>query len=525
MIKIIGMFKTLINYSNFIESMTKTALIILDGWGHGKKDASNAIFNANTPNIDALYKTSLNTELRTDGEYVGLPKGQMGNSEVGHMNLGAGRIVYQDLVKINNDIESKKIQKNSILLEAINKAITKNKPLHIMGLLSDGGIHSHISHLKAICDTAIANNIKHIFIHAFTDGRDCDPKSGKYHVSNFLAYAKDKNISIATITGRYYAMDRDKRWDRTATAYNMLIRGEGKKTTDLIKSLEESYVNNITDEFILPIVSVDNHNEPIAKIQSEDIVICFNFRSDRCRQIVTALTQVDIPQYLINSLDIDLYTMTNYDDLFEGVDVLYPKTNIKNTIGEVLANAGATQLRIAETEKYPHVTFFFSGGQEQEFDREYRIMIPSPKVATYDLQPEMNAKKVTEAYLSEIQNKKPDFICLNYANPDMVGHTGDFNAVTKAIEIIDNCVGDIVKESKRQDYVVIIIADHGNAEFMINPDGSPNTAHTTNKVPCFIINSKYTKIKIGSLRDIAPTILQIMNINAPKEITGKKLLN
>ena len=519
------MFKTLINYSNFSANMTKTALIILDGWGHGNQEDSNAVFNAKTPNIDNLYKTALNTELHTHGEYVGLPKGQMGNSEVGHLNLGAGRIVYQDLAKINNDIESKKIQQNSILLESINNAKKKNKPLHIMGLLSDGGIHSHSSHLKEICNTAIKNNIKHIFIHAFTDGRDCDPKSGKNHIADFLEYAKDKNISIATVIGRYYAMDRDKRWDRTSIAYNMLTRGQGNKTTNLIETIEASYIKDITDEFITPIVSVDKDNEPIAKIQSEDVVICFNFRSDRCRQIVTALTQVDIPQYLIKSLDIDLYTMTNYDDLFKGIGVLYPKTHIKNTIGEVLANAGATQLRIAETEKYPHVTFFFSGGEEKEFKGEYRIMIPSPKVATYDLKPEMSANKVTEAYLTEIKNKKPDFICLNYANPDMVGHTGDLNAVTEAIETIDNCMGKIIKESEKEGYILIILADHGNAEFMINPDGSPNTAHTTNKVPCFIVNSKYKSIKTGSLSDIAPTILQIMSIHIPEEMNGKKLLS
>ena len=504
--------------------MKKTALIILDGWGHGKKTTSNAIFNAHTPTIDRLYKDSLNTELRTDGEYVGLPEGQMGNSEVGHLNIGAGRVVFQDLAKINNDIDSGKFHTNSSLLEAINKSKEKNKAIHIMGLLSDGGIHSHSTHLKAMCDTALKNKVKHIFIHAFTDGRDSDPKAGKKYIADFLEYAKDKDISIATIIGRYYAMDRDKRWDRTTLTYNLLVRGQGHQTTNPLKAIEDSYKNNISDEFILPIVVTDVQKKPIATINAEDIVICFNFRSDRCRQIVTALTQVDIPQYQINSLDIDLYTMTNYDETFQGIKILYPKKNIKNTIGEVISNAGLTQLRIAETEKYPHVTFFFSGGSEKEFAGEYRIMVPSPKVATYDLQPEMSAEKVTDSYINEIQNKKPDFICLNYANPDMVGHTGDLKAVIKALETIDSCVERIIENSIKADYTLIIIADHGNAELMINEDGSPHTAHTTNKVPCFLINSNYQSIAKGSLCDIAPSILKIMDIDIPDDMTGKTLI-
>jgi len=505
--------------------MKKTALIILDGWGHGKKTTSNAIFNAHTPTIDKLYKNSLNTEIRTDGECVGLPEGQMGNSEVGHLNLGAGRVVFQDLAKINNDIDSGRFNTNKTLLEAINTSKKKKRALHIMGLLSDGGIHSHSSHLKAICDTALQNKVKHIFVHAFTDGRDSDPKAGKKYITDFLDYAKDKDISIATIIGRYYSMDRDKRWDRTALAYNMLVHGQGNRTMNPIKAIEDSYNNNISDEFILPIVIVDKDTQPITTLQSEDILICFNFRSDRCRQIVTALTQVDIPQYQTNSLDIDIYTMTNYDDTFEDVKVLYPKKNIKNTIGEIISNAGLTQLRIAETEKYPHVTFFFSGGEEKEFKGEYRIMVPSPKVATYDLQPEMSAQKLTEKYINEIKTKQPDFICLNYANPDMVGHTGDFDAVVKALQTIDACVEKIIDTSIEEDYTLIIIADHGNAELMINNDGSPNTAHTTNKVPCFIINTDYQSIGTGSLCDIAPTILKIMGIDIPCEMTGNSIVN
>ena len=505
--------------------MKKTSLIILDGWGHGNKTISNAIFNAHTPTIDKLYKTSLNTELRTDGECVGLPKGQMGNSEVGHLNIGAGRVVFQDLLKINNDIENGQFNTNETLLEAINTCNKKDRALHIMGLLSDGGIHSHSSHLKTLCDTALKNKVKHIFVHAFTDGRDSDPKAGKKYIADFIDYAKDKQISIATIIGRYYSMDRDKRWDRTTLAYNMLVHGQGNKTMNPIKAIEDSYSNNISDEFILPIVIVDKDDNPITKLQSEDILMCFNFRSDRCRQIVTALTQVDIPQYQTNSLDIDIYTMTNYDETFEDVSVLYPKKNIKNTIGEIISNAGLTQLRIAETEKYPHVTFFFSGGEEKEFKGEYRVMVPSPKVATYDLKPEMSAQQVTEKYIHEIKTKHPDFICLNYANPDMVGHTGDLNAVVKALETIDNCVEKIIDTSIKEDYTLVIIADHGNAELMMNNDGTPHTAHTTNKVPCFIINSDYQSITPGSLCDIAPTILKIMGINIPIEMTGKSIVS
>ena len=504
--------------------MNKTALIILDGWGHGKQNESNAIFNAHTPTIDKLYKSSLNTELRTDGEYVGLPKGQMGNSEVGHLNIGAGRVVFQDLLKINKEIESGEFNNNKTLLLAIKKAKEKKKAIHIMGLLSDGGIHSHSLHLKAICDTALKNKVKHVYVHAFTDGRDSDPKAGKKYISDFIEYAKDKNISIATIIGRYYAMDRDKRWERTTLTYNMLVHGEGNRTMDPIKAIEDSYSKNISDEFILPIVLLNEKKEPLANINSEDIVICFNFRSDRCRQLITVLSQVDIPQYQTNSLDIDLYTMTNYDEAFEDVQVLYPKKNIKNSIGEVISNAGYTQLRIAETEKYPHVTFFFSGGEEKEFKGEYRVMIPSPKVATYDLKPEMSAIQVTESYIHELKSTQPDFICLNYANPDMVGHTGDFKAVIKALETIDSCVKKIIDSSIEENYVLIIIADHGNAEVMINEDGTPNTAHTTNQVPCFIINSNYQSINAGSLCDIAPSILKIMGIEIPVQMTGKALI-
>ncbi len=505
--------------------MKKTALIILDGWGHGKHNASNAIFNAKTPYIDNLYKTSINTEIKTHGKYVGLPQGQMGNSEVGHLNIGAGRVVLQDLAKINKDIQDNKFQYNQVLLDAIKTVKKRNKPLHIMGLFSEGGIHSHINHLKAICEIAIKHSVKHIFIHAFTDGRDSDPKSGKKYITDFLKYIEGKEITIASIIGRYYAMDRDKRWERTTLTYNMLVNGQGKKSQNLITSIEESYNKEISDEFILPTLMVNNDQQPVGQISDQDVVICFNFRSDRCRQLVSILTQLDIPQYQTNSLNIDLYTMTNYDETFKEIKILYPKKNIKNTIGEVIANAGLTQLRIAETEKYPHVTFFFSGGKEQEFKNESRALIASPKVATYDLKPEMSAKEITKKYIDEINNKHPDFVCLNYANADMVGHTGDFHAVVKALEIIDTCLNKIINASLKQNYAIIIIADHGNAEMMINTDKTPNTAHTMNKVPCFVLNSNYKYIQEGSLCDIAPTILKIMNINAPSEMTGKSILN
>jgi|TARA_Y100000994_G_scaffold249116_1_gene259141 2,3-bisphosphoglycerate-independent phosphoglycerate mutase len=505
--------------------MKKTALIILDGWGHSQDNESNAIFHANTPYIDSLYNKSLNTEIKTHGEYVGLPKGQMGNSEVGHLNIGAGRVVYQDLAKINNDIHNDKLKHNQELLHAINTAKERSKPLHIMGLLSNGGIHSHINHLKAICECALQNNVSHIFIHGFTDGRDSDPKSGKKHITDLLKYIDGKNITLASIIGRYYAMDRDKRWERTTLTYNMLVNGHGKKSQNIINCIAESYRKEISDEFILPIVMVDDKQQAVAQISDQDVVICFNFRSDRCRQIVTALTQVDIPQYQTKSLNIELYTMTCYDETFEEIKVFYPRKNIKNTIGEVISNAGLTQLRIAETEKYPHVTFFFSGGREKKFNNEYRALISSPKVATYDLKPEMSAEEVTQTYIDELNNTNPDFICLNYANPDMVGHTGNFNAVVKTLEFIDKCLYKIVSASLKKNYAIIIIADHGNAEMMINKDNTPHTAHTTNKVPCFILNTNYKFITEGSLCDIAPTILNIMNLDKPSEMTGKSIIN
>ena len=503
--------------------MRKTALIILDGWGHGKKEDSNAIYRAKTPFIDSLYNKYPNNELTTHGEMVGLPKGQMGNSEVGHMNIGAGRIVNQDLQRINKDIKDGLFQTNPTLLKAIEKAKKENKPIHIIGLMSDGGIHSHINHLYNICDLTIKHKIKQVFIHGFTDGRDTDPKSGIEFVKSIIEKYQNTNIKLASITGRYYAMDRDNRWKRIALAQKALTEGEGEKTTDFLSKIQKSYNNNITDEFIKPIIQVDEQG-PISTIQEGDIVICFNFRKDRCRQITSVLTQTDKLKYNMKKMELSYYTMTNYDKSFKKVNVLYNKNILYNTIGEVIANKGLTQLRIAETEKYPHVTYFFSGGKEEPFEKEKRVLINSPKVATYDLKPSMSANEVTKACIKEINNNKPDFICLNYANPDMVGHTGDTQAVIHALETIDVNTQELVQSCIEKNYTIIIIADHGNAEYMINPDGTPNTAHTQNKVPIFLINSNYKNISSGKLADVAPTLLKIMNINIPSEMNGNVLV-
>ena len=501
--------------------MKKVALIILDGWGHGKKDNSNAIFKANTPVIDNLYENSVNTELITHGLDVGLPDNQMGNSEVGHMNIGAGRIVYQDLAKINNDIFDNKLEKNPKLNELLEKAINKNKTLNIMGLLSDGGIHSHINHLFEICDIGIKRGLKNIFIHGFTDGRDTDPRSGIDFIRQIENKYNNEVVKIASITGRYYAMDRDNRWERTALAYDALIKGNGKLTNNITQEIQNNYDNNITDEFFKPIIKSHN-NHPISKIGNGDTLLCFNFRKDRCRQLSIALTQKSFPENKMQKIDLQYYTMTNYDKSFNNISVLYDKASLKNTLGEVISKRGLHQLRIAETEKYPHVTYFFSGGNESPFKNETRILVPSPKVPTYDLKPEMSAKELTKECIKEVNQNKADFICLNFANPDMVGHTGDFKAVKKALETVDECVGTLIKEMN--DYIILIIADHGNAEFMLNNDGTPNTAHTINKVPMFLLNSNCKKIKSGKLADIAPTILSIMNIELPNEMTGDNLL-
>ena len=495
----------------------------MDGWGHGPETPGNAIFQAKTPFVDSLYNYP-NTELLTSGEDVGLPDGQMGNSEVGHLNIGAGRIVYQDLVKINLAIKDRSFFEKSAIRNTMHYVKTSGKKLHFIGLVSDGGVHSHSEHLKALCDAAYENKISKVFIHAFTDGRDTDPKNGISYLKDLSNHLKNSAGRIASVVGRYYAMDRDKRWERIKKAYDLLIHGKGIEYTDAIKAVEDSYTSGITDEFILPIVITGNDGKPIGIIDEGDAVICFNFRTDRCREITEALTQKDFPENDMHPLNLHYVTMTNYDSTFKNIDIIYEKDNLNNTLGEILSEEGKTQLRIAETEKYPHVTFFFSGGRENPFKGEERIMIPSSKVATYDLKPEMSAIEVTDSICKKLNEGNLDFVCLNFANTDMVGHTGVFKAVVSAVETIDACVKRVVETGVKNGYSFLITSDHGNADYEINPDGSPNTAHTTNPVPLFLIDKDYKEILPGRLSDLAPTILTIMGINIPKEMTGKVLV-
>lgn len=505
-------------------SSKKVALLILDGWGFGDKTQSDAIYNANTPFFDACLSNYPYSTLRTSGEDVGLPAGQMGNSEVGHLNIGAGRIVYQDFAKINKACEDNSIASNEILKTAFEHAKANNVAVHFMGLVSDGGIHSHQNHLHKLCDLAKENEVENVFIHAFTDGRDCDPKSGKGQIETLENHLSTSAGELVSIVGRYYSMDRDNRWERVKLAYDLLLNGTGKSSNNLVNAIQDSYNNDVTDEFIKPIVKVDVDNNPIGRIEANDVVICFNFRTDRCREITIALTQKDLTDEGMKTIPLHYVTMTNYNRKFKNVNVVYDKENLQNTIGEVIANNNKTQIRIAETEKYPHVTFFFSGGREDEFDGEKRLMVNSPKVATYDLQPEMSAEEVTQTILPEIENESADFICLNFANTDMVGHTGVYSAITTAAEKVDNCVERIVTKGIEKGYSFIIIADHGNADFAINEDGSPNTAHSTNPVPCILIDTDYPKIAEGKLADIAPTILKLLNIDIPVEMTGEILI-
>lgn len=503
-------------------------LIIMDGWGHGKVRKADAIALAQTPFVSSLYHRYPNAELITCGELVGLPKGQMGNSEVGHLNIGAGRIVYQELQRINMAVKENYLAMNKTLSEVLNKAKnTKNKhrKLHFIGLVSDGGVHSHINHLKALVSIAHDNGLEDIFIHAFTDGRDTDPRSGLGFLKDLQQHLDKTAGKIATVCGRYYAMDRDKRWQRIKLAYDAMVKGEGKKTKDIFAAVQESYNENVTDEFIKPIIHVNEDDQPLTTIQSGDIVICFNFRTDRCRQITQALTQEDMPDFGMKRLDLDYVTMTEYDKDFKNVPVLFENRDLTMTMGEVLEKAGKKQIRIAETEKYPHVTFFFSGGRETEFKGESRILVPSPKVATYDLQPEMSAQGLTDKLIPELNNKNADFICLNFANADMVGHTGVWDAVIKAVEAVDHCVEQVVTAALKNGYRIFLTADHGNSDYEINEDGSPNTQHSLNPVPFFIISDDFKgKIKNGKLGDIAPTILYFMGIKAPKEMTGDLLV-
>lgn len=502
----------------------KAILVIMDGWGLGKVKSSDAIQNANVPFVSSLYSKYPNTTLITCGEAVGLPQGQMGNSEVGHLNLGAGRIVYQELQRINVAIRNGELAKNKALLDSIQYAKQNNKPLHLLGLVSNGGVHSHINHLKAILDVCRQQGLKNVFIHAFTDGRDCDPKSGLGFIKELEAHAQQAVGKIATVSGRYFAMDRDNRWERVKLAYDAMVKGVGETAADAATAVEKSYEKNITDEFIKPTVILNN-GAPVATIKNGDVAICFNFRTDRCREITKALTQMDFPQQQMHPLQLHYTTMTEYDAGFKNVHIIFETDNLNNTLGEVMEKNGLKQIRIAETEKYPHVSFFFSGGREKPFEGESRIMIPSPKVATYDLKPEMSAYEVTNSILPEIEKKEAGFICLNYANADMVGHTGVWEAAIKAVETVDKCVEQVVTAALKNGYTVFLTADHGNADYMINEDGSPNTAHTVNPVPFFIIDNNWKgKIKPGKLGDVAPTILKMMGIPAPSEMTGNVLI-
>ena len=493
----------------------------MDGWGLGKKKSSDAIQNAKTPFVSSLYAKYPNTTLITCGENVGLPDGQMGNSEVGHLNLGAGRIVYQELQRINVAIRSGEFAKNEILLNAIHYAKQNGKPLHLVGLVSNGGVHSHTEHLKALTSLCAKEGLDNVLIHAFTDGRDTDPKSGLGFLTDLQNHLKKTTGKIATVTGRYYAMDRDKRWERVKLAYDALVNGIGENSENILASVNSSYEAGVTDEFIKPII---NQTIPDVKIKPGDAVICFNFRTDRCREITEVLTQADKPEFGMHKMNLHYTTMTQYDHTFKNVKVVFENDDLRNTLGEILELNNKTQIRIAETEKYPHVSFFFSGGREVPFKGEKRIMIPSPKVATYDLQPEMSAYEVTDSIVTEITNKTADFICLNFANADMVGHTGVWSAIIKAAETVDQCVEKVVTAALQNGYTVFLTADHGNADYAINEDGTPNTAHTLNLVPFFIIDKTWTgKVDPGKLGDIAPTILKMMNLPVPEEMTGKIL--
>jgi len=503
----------------------KVALIILDGWGYGKQDSSDAAYAANTPFFDALIKKYPNSRLEASGEAVGLPAGQMGNSEVGHMNLGAGRVVYQELGRINKAISDRTLHNNPVLLTAFEDARKNGHSVHFIGLVSNGGVHAHIDHLKALCDAADERGVKQAYVHAFLDGRDTDPNSGVKFIGNLQQHLKNSSVKLASMIGRYYAMDRDNRWERVKLAYDLLTKGIGEPARDAVAAIEKSYEEGVTDEFVKPVVLTDEKGAPLATIQPGDVVICFNYRTDRGREITSALSQTDYPDFGMHKLDLNYVTMTTYDENFRNVKVIFTKDDLSQTLGEVLEQHHKHQIRIAETEKYPHVTFFFSGGREQEFKDEKRILIPSPKVATYDLQPEMSAAGITEAIIKEIESGWADFICLNFANPDMVGHTGVFEAVVKAVETADRCAEQVVNKGIENGYSFIILADHGNSEYMLNPDGSVNTAHTTNLVPCILIDSDYKHISDGKLGDVAPTILQLMDIPKPEIMTGNSLIS
>lgn len=502
----------------------KVLLMILDGWGIGDGSVSDVISSEPTPNIDQLKKDYPCSSLLASGENVGLPDGQMGNSEVGHLNIGAGRVIYQDLVRINKACRDNSIAENPVLKKAFNHAKDNNKAVHFIGLVSDGGVHSMDTHLYKLCDLTKDYGLQDVFIHALTDGRDTDPHSGLGYLKNLVSHLKQSNGKIATLSGRYYTMDRDKRWERIKEGYDLMVHGLGNQSYNIIDAIEESYRNGVTDEFIKPTVFLNQEGNPVGLIGEGDVVICFNFRTDRLREISIALSQKDFPEYGMKKLPLEYYTMTRYDDTFTGVNIIYDKENVHNTLGEVVSKHGKKQLRIAETEKYAHVTFFFSGGREVEFDGERRVLVSSPKVATYDLQPEMSAFLVKDAVIEQLNMGDLDFICLNFANGDMVGHTGIYEAIRKAIRTVDQCVGEVVAAAQKNGFSVMIIADHGNADFALNADGSPNTAHSLNPVPCILVDDEIKSLKNGILADVAPTILNLMNIPVPDAMSGVSLV-
>lgn len=505
----------------------KLLLMILDGWGVGDGSTSDVISKTSTPFMDSLAEDAGigYSVLKACGEDVGLPEGQMGNSEVGHLNIGAGRVIYQDLVRINKAVEDGSIADIDSLQEALSYAKEQRKKVHLLGLVSDGGVHAATPHLFKLIDVATDSGLNDVFVHVLTDGRDTDPKSGAGYVQKLEDHISDKPARIASVCGRYYTMDRDKRWDRVKRGYDLLVSGEGMPFSSAMEAINSNYEAGVTDEFIEPSVIVDEGGNPLAKVEEGDVFICFNFRTDRLREITTALTQKDMPEHGMKRVPLHYLTMAVYDDSFEGVDVIFGKGKVSNTLGEMMDKHGIKQIRIAETEKYPHVTFFFSGGREDVFDGEKRILIPSPRdVATYDMKPEMSAPEVAEAIIPELRKQEAGFICLNFANGDMVGHTGVYEAIRKAVQTVDRCTEKVVKEAVANGYAVIITADHGNADFAVNDDGSPNTAHSLNDVPFYLLNTEWKELKNGRLADIAPTILTVMGLPVPVEMTGEVLV-
>lgn len=502
----------------------KAILLILDGWGIGDGSHSDVISQTPTPTLDALRARYPHGQLITCGEKVGLPDGQMGNSEVGHLNIGAGRVVFQDLVRINRDIASGEFAKKEALVKAFAHVKSQGKAVHFLGLVSDGGVHSLDRHLYALCDMATAAGVERAYVHAFTDGRDTDPKSGLGFLRSLESHLQGGVAKLVSVVGRYYAMDRDKRWERVREAYDLLVHGKGELRGSLLDGVEHSYASGVTDEFIKPLALRGEDGQAVGRIAPGDAVICFNFRTDRLRELTIAFTQQDMPEHGMHTIPLHYVTMTRYDAAFKAIDVVYDKDNLEDTLGEYLSKQGATQLRIAETEKYAHVTFFFSGGREAEFEGEHRILVPSPKVATYDLQPEMSANQVTEELLKDMEAQRPDFVCLNFANGDMVGHTGVYEAIEKAVKTVDSCLGRIVPKAQELGYDMVIIADHGNCDYAVNPDGSPNTAHSLNPVPIIAVTDQYKAVEDGVLADVAPTLLQLLGLPQPAAMTGRGLL-